>query len=156
MHEYLHQTPEMRKVFVETVCIAFIILFVYATASKWLTADKFLIELQQSPVASPYAQLIFWILPALEIIAAALLAWPSSKAKGLYLSFGLMSAFTAYIIAITRFSEFVPCSCGGVLSSMGWNAHLVFNLIFLALAGVAILVMPRPKDPSRAKSLLLQ
>jgi hypothetical protein len=42
--------------------------------------------------------------------------------------------FTGYIIAITRFSDNVPCSCGGVLQTMSWNQHMVFNIVFILLA----------------------
>ncbi|MEJ0031509.1 MAG: MauE/DoxX family redox-associated membrane protein [Bacteroidota bacterium] len=41
-----------------------------------------------------------------------------------------MVMFTAYIVVITRFSEYTPCSCGGVLEKMSWDQHLVFNIGF--------------------------
>jgi methylamine utilization protein MauE len=65
---------------------------------------------------------------------------PKTRLLGLYASFSLMTMFTAYIIAILRFSEFIPCSCGGVLSHMSWIQHLWFNVafIFFALTGIIL------------------
>ena len=61
---------------------------------------------------------------------------------GLFAAYTLMAMFTAYIYIILNFSAFVPCSCGGVLENMTWNQHLVFNICFIILAGIAILLMP--------------
>src|SRR5690606_14703009 len=49
-----------------------------------------------------------------------------------------MVMFTAYIFIILNFSDFVPCSCGGVLEKMSWTQHLIFNVVFIILAGVAV------------------
>lgn len=48
--------------------------------------------------------------------------------------------FTAYIVIILHFSYFVPCSCGGILEKLGWTEHLIFNVVFVLLAIVAILL----------------
>ncbi|MEB2778721.1 hypothetical protein SYJ56_25660, partial [Algoriphagus sp. D3-2-R+10] len=51
------------------------------------------------------------------------------------LSVVLMILFTGYVTLVwLGFTERVPCSCGGVLSSLGWGEHLVFNLVFLGIA----------------------
>ena len=54
-----------------------------------------------------------------------------------------MVMFTAYIVVITRFSEYVPCSCGGVLEKLSWDEHLVFNVGFVMLAAISILIYPK-------------
>ncbi|MDQ2656909.1 MAG: hypothetical protein M3Y60_05770, partial [Bacteroidota bacterium] len=38
----------------------------------------------------------------------------------------------------------LPCSCGGVLNSLGWKAHLVFNIVFTLLSIVGIMLMAQP------------
>jgi hypothetical protein len=60
----------------------------------------------------------------------------------LYASLTLMTIFTAYIIAILQFSYTIPCSCGGVLSKLSWQTHLVFNIGFMVLAAAGILLYP--------------
>jgi hypothetical protein len=124
------------------ICIAtylFIFLFIYAAASKLIDYQKFEVQLGQSPILTHFAHWVSWIIPAIEIITSVLLAFEAYRILGLYISFSLMTLFTAYIIAITRFSEYVPCSCGGVLQHMNWNQHLVFNLLFFFLSLTSIL-----------------
>ncbi len=54
-----------------------------------------------------------------------------------------MVMFTAYIVLITRFSDYVPCSCGGVLEKLSWDQHLVFNIGFVVLGFMAIVIYPK-------------
>ena len=49
-----------------------------------------------------------------------------------------MTMFTAYIWAMLHYSYYVPCSCGGVLSKMGWDAHMWFNVGFTLLSVTGI------------------
>jgi hypothetical protein len=46
--------------------------------------------------------------------------------------------FTTYIFLILNFSDYIPCSCGGVLEKMGWTEHIVFNLIFIVIAAIGV------------------
>lgn len=117
----------------------FIFLFVYAAGSKVLDFETFQVQLAQSPLLSAYAGIIAWLVPGIEILIAGLLIFPRFRNLALYASFTLMVMFTAYIFIILKFSDFIPCSCGGVLEKMSWTQHLIFNVVFIILAGVAIL-----------------
>ena len=129
----------MRKAFLtEIIAALFILLFVYAAASKLIDYQQFRIQLGKSPMLTAFAGSVAWIIPTVEIFIALLLAIQKFRLGALYASFSLMVMFSAYIIAITRFSEYVPCSCGGVLQKMNWNQHLLFNtaFIFLGISGI--------------------
>lgn len=130
----------MRKLTVDVISALFILLWVYAALSKVTDFDKFRVQLGQSPLLTAFATWVAWITPAIEILLAILLAIPRTRLLALYASFSLMVMFTAYIIAITQFSEYIPCSCGGILQHMTWNAHLLFNLLFVGLALTGILL----------------
>src|SRR5690606_30720407 len=78
----------------------------------------------------------------IEITLAMLLLFRRWRLQALYLSLTLMTSFSAYIVAITRFSEYIPCSCGGVLEKMSWDQHLLFNIGFVIITVIAILVYP--------------
>lgn len=121
-------------------CILFILLFVYAALSKVLDYETFSLQLAQSPLLSAYAEIIALSVPSLEVIIALLLVIPRFRILGLYAAFTLMVMFTAYIYIILNFSDFVPCSCGGVLEKLSWTQHLIFNVALIILAGVAVLV----------------
>lgn len=134
-------TTGKRNLIVEIISYLFIILFVYAAVSKLLDFEQFRVQLGQSPLLSAFAQWIAWAVPSIEIVIAVLLMSPRLRFLGLYASFSLMIMFTTYIIIILNFTDFIPCSCGGVLEQLGWTEHLVFNIgfIFLALLGILLL-----------------
>jgi uncharacterized membrane protein YphA (DoxX/SURF4 family) len=124
----------------------FILLFIYAAASKLMDYDKFKIQVGQSPLLTNYAGVIAWFIPALEIVIAVLLTVKRTVLLGLYASLSLMVMFTVYIILILNFAERVPCSCGGILERMSWTTHLVFNIVFVALALAGILLGSEKKQ----------
>jgi uncharacterized membrane protein YphA (DoxX/SURF4 family) len=134
---------QRKEIFIDLVCAVFVVLFVYAAASKLIGYDKFRLQLGQSPVLTAFAGLAVWFVPAFEILLALLLMKSRFRLIALYASFCLMVMFTAYIVVITRFSDYVPCSCGGVLEKLTWDQHLVFNLVFVVLAFIAIVIYPK-------------
>jgi uncharacterized membrane protein YphA (DoxX/SURF4 family) len=129
----------MKKVNVlDVIVFLFVVLFVYAAASKLLEFDQFEAQIGKSPLITNYANWIAWLVPLIEIAISFALLIPRLQLVGLYASFCLMFMFTGYIFFILNFSPYVPCSCGGILSSMGWAEHLIFNIGFtlLSIAGI--------------------
>ncbi|CAC9974406.1 MauE/DoxX family redox-associated membrane protein [Flavobacterium panici] len=127
-----------KSVFVQIVCLLFILLFVYAAVSKLLDFENFTVQLAQSPLLSAHASWVSIFVPAAELFTVLLLLIPRHRIKGLYCCLNLMIMFTVYIFIVLHYSSFVPCSCGGVLAKMSWNAHLLFNILFVVLAILAI------------------
>lgn len=129
-----------KNTFPDLVAAILILLFVYASTSKLIDYEKFRIQLGKSPLLSPFASTLAWSVPLVEIIISILLATPKWRSWGLYASFGLMIVFTSYIFTITEFTNSVPCSCGGVLQHMSWHQHFIFNLCFVMLALIGVLL----------------
>lgn len=132
-----------KKRVVEIIACLYILLFVYAAVTKLLDYDKFVVQIGQSPILTNWSGYIAWLVPAIELFISLLLIFPTTRLTGLYASVGLMVMFTTYIILASKFSDYVPCSCGGVLQDMTWGQHLVFNLFFLVSGVVAILIYPK-------------
>lgn len=128
-----------KNAIVEIIALLFVILFLYTAISKLLDHSVFKQQLAQSPVLKPIAPFIAWGIPIVEILVSNMLFFPVTRLQGLYASITLMVIFTCYIIVILTLSEELPCSCGGVLEQLSWPAHLVFNIVFIAL-GVAGIV----------------
>jgi hypothetical protein len=131
-----------RSVLTDLLCTFFILLFIYAALAKVLDFEKFRVELGKSPVLNAFAFPVSILIPLLEVIIAIMLAIRRFQYFGLYLAFSLMVMFSAYIIVILKFSSYIPCSCGGILQSMSWKQHLFFNVGFVLLGAVAILIHP--------------
>jgi hypothetical protein len=36
----------------------------------------------------------------------------------------------------------IPCSCGGLISSLSWTQHLFFNLFFLLANAIVLSIYP--------------
>lgn len=121
----------------------FITLFLYAAATKLMGFEKFKAQLGQSPLTTEHAVSIAWAVPSIEIVIVLMLAIPTLRLLALYASYSLMVMFTTYIVMVTQFSPFVPCSCGGVLQKLGWTEHLIFNITFVALAAIGIILHVR-------------
>ncbi|MVT07671.1 MauE/DoxX family redox-associated membrane protein [Chitinophaga tropicalis] len=126
-----------RIVFIIAVLLQ--VLFLYAAVSKVSDMEKFRTEVGQSPVLTYFVQPVSIGVPAFELGIVALLYFEATRLLGLYLSLFLMTAFTAYVIAIIRFASYVPCSCGGILSEMNWQQHLAFNIVYTGLALLGVL-----------------
>ena len=118
--------------------ILYVVLFVYAATSKFFDFQNFQVQLGQSPVLTAYANWVSWGIPLVELIIASLFIFPKYVLLAFYASFSLMIRFTTYIIVILNFSDFIPCSCGGVLEKMSWTDHVIFNCVFIVIAVAGI------------------
>lgn len=134
----LNKKTGFKNYIVEVICLLYILLFIYAAMSKLLQIEHFRIQIAKSPLLSAFADMVAWSLPISEIVISLLLTMPKLRRAGLWLGMGLMSMFTTYIFIILNFSSFIPCSCGGILEKMGWKEHLIFNLVFVFLAAIAL------------------
>ncbi|SFB80297.1 hypothetical protein SAMN04487891_102421 [Flagellimonas taeanensis] len=127
-----------KETIISIIGMLFVVLFVYAATSKLWDFQQFKVQLGQSPVLTVYAEWVTWMVPGVEYLLALLLLFGESRLVAFYGSLVLMVMFTTYILLVLNFSDYIPCSCGGVLEDLGWTEHIVFNLFFVALAVVAI------------------
>ncbi|SHN07002.1 MauE/DoxX family redox-associated membrane protein [Chitinophaga sp. CF418] len=142
-----------RKFSLDILSALLVFLFVYTSISKLLDYDTFRRQLGQSPFITLYAPVIVWALPVGELIIAGFLLFARTRLTGFYLSFFLLSLFTFYLMAMLRLSYFIPCSCGGVLQHLSWNAHIVFNIIFVIFSSIGVLLQGK-QEQTPAQSTL--
>ena len=132
-----------RKPLIEIICALLIFLFIYTGVSKLLDYQTFRRQLGQSPFITSYASLLAWALPLGEIFIAGMLLFNRSRLPGLYLSFFMLCLFTFYLTAMLQLSYYIPCSCGGVLQSLSWQAHIILNIGFILLTTAGTLLQPK-------------
>lgn len=140
-----------RNAIVEIISSLLILLFMYAAVSKLLDYQTFKVQLSKSPFITQFAEVTAWALPVGEILVGLALTSKKTRLIGLYASLLLMTMFTTYIYAMINYSYYIPCSCGGILSKLGWEEHLWFNLGFTLICIVAIQFFP-PKSRSITKT----
>jgi uncharacterized membrane protein YjfL (UPF0719 family) len=137
--------------YLQVICALFIFLFCYTAVSKLQEFDRFKFVLSKSPIIANYSTLLAIALPVVELAVVALLTIPVVRRWGLYSSLVLMIIFTCYIGYMVLFTPHLPCSCGGVIRQMTWKQHFVFNLFFIALAFLAIVMDRRYPKPAKQK-----
>ncbi|RZM21181.1 MAG: hypothetical protein EOO88_34060 [Pedobacter sp.] len=123
-----------------------VLLWVYTAASKLSDITEFKRQLNSQTFSHTVAALLLWLIPISELCAAVLLMFKQTLKLGLILSLFLMILFTAYIaLVLAGYYDRIPCSCGGVLQQLGWQAHLYFNLFFLTLSIIGLLLLHKQK-----------
>lgn len=152
-------STSIKSIILNIICLLYVLLFVYAAVSKLLDFENFQVQLGQSPLLSAFAGFVAWSVPVVELLIAIMLLVPRFRLTALFASFSLMVMFTAYIFIILNYSSFIPCSCGGILEKLGWKEHLVFNMLFILLAIVGILILrntaPRELQISKPRNLII-
>lgn len=141
--------------FVEFVSYFFILLFCYASISKIMDFENFQIQIGQSPLLSAYAGIVSYSVIIVEILISLLLIFERTRISALYAATALMSAFTIYIYLILNYSDFVPCSCGGILEDLGWTEHLIFNIFCVTIGVASVILQERIKTNGLRRSVYL-
>lgn len=129
----------MKTTFLRVITAVLILLFIYTAAAKLSNISKFESELINQTIPKASVPLLLWLIPLAEIFIACLLALRPTRKMGFYGSALLMSLFTGYMGSVLlNFFDRVPCSCGGVLKSMSFEVHFIFNFFFLLLSTAGI------------------
>lgn len=132
---------------------ALIILFCYTAIAKLIDVAEFERQLAAQELPAWAKAPLVWLIPIAELLLSILLFIPATRLLGFYGSALLMTLFTGYIgLVVAGFFKYTPCSCGGVLRSMGFEVHLVFNLFFLSLSVLGIYMFHSKNKPAVTKS----
>jgi hypothetical protein len=103
-----------------------------------LDSKGFAAVLSKIPLIGRGAGIVAILLPLAELLIALLLLFERTRLIGLYASLVLLSIFTVYLVYMVLAVPKLPCSCGGVISTMSWKQHVVFNAVFIVLTIIGI------------------
>ncbi len=151
---------------IEVIEYLLITLFLYTGLSKLLDLATFQFQTHRSPYLENISTPISYIIPISELLVV--LALVLSKFRyltkpgrfydllrrygaawelwGLCGALFLMSLFTGYVWLMLTEAYYLPCSCGGILSALSWNDHLLFNAVFSGLVIVALSLYMRAQN----------
>jgi putative oxidoreductase len=133
-----------RQVVLECIAALLILLFLYASVSKFLDFKRFIDEMNNQPLPNSWTPFLVWGIPFLEIFISTALLFEYTRLLALYASLVLMTLFTIYsIMIIAHFFPYVPCSCGGVIRKLTWPQHLALNLFYVALSVLGLVLQRR-------------
>lgn len=120
------------------ISLLLIFLFAYTGSSKLLDSKGFAAVLSKIPLIGRGAGIVAILLPLAELLIVLLLLFEKTRLTGLYASLALLLLFTVYLVYMVLAVPHLPCSCGGVISSMSWKQHVVFNVVFIVLTVIGI------------------
>jgi hypothetical protein len=120
------------------ISLLLIFVFAYTGSSKLLDSKAFAAVLHEVPMIGWGAGVIALLLPLTELLIALLLLFERTRLMGLYASLVLLLVFTGYLVYMILAVPHLPCSCGGVISKMGWKGHLVFNGVLIGVTVIGI------------------
>lgn len=133
-----------RRIIIEIISSLLILLFLYASFSKWFAFELFIGEMNNQPFPNWLTPYLVWSVPIIEVLIAAALIFERTRLTALYASLFLMLAFTIYTAVVLMHAfKYIPCSCGGVIRKLTWPQHLFFNLFFVGISLVAIFLKKR-------------
>lgn len=118
----------------------YVFLFTYTGYGKLKNINSFVKGIQKVPYLGNYADFIGWSVPILELVLAVGLVLPLKRPATIAIkaSAALMVVFTLYLLLMIILVKEKMCHCGGVIESLSWPQHLVFNTIVLILGIWAI------------------
>ncbi|HEY8898294.1 MAG TPA: MauE/DoxX family redox-associated membrane protein [Niastella sp.] len=133
-----------RKIIIEIISSLLILLFLYASVSKWLAFKVFIGEMNNQPFPNWMTPWLVWSIPIVEVLIVIGLIFERTRLFAFYASLFLMGAFTIYTVTILLHAfRYIPCSCGGVIRKLTWPQHLVFNLFFVGISLLGIILKKR-------------
>jgi hypothetical protein len=117
-----------------------LVLFAYTGTCKIIDNELFVFQMRLAPF--PYmvqlAPFFGWLVPAVELMIAFGLLVTRYRLKSLYAAVVLLVIFEFYITTMMLSGSHLPCTCGGIISTMSWKAHLFFNAACVFLGMFAI------------------
>jgi putative oxidoreductase len=133
-----------RQILLEVIVSLLVLLFLYASISKFLDFKTFIKETNNQPLPNSWTPYLVWGIPFTEIAIVLSLLFEPTRLPGLYGSLVLMGLFSIYaIIILLHAFPYIPCSCGGIIKRLTWRQHLVLNLFFVGMAITGIILQRR-------------
>lgn len=138
----------------EIVAAIFVFLFLYTALHKFQNLLRFEESLNESPVIRNIAPILSWAVPSLEFALVILLIWPRTRMAGLTGSTSLMFLFSLYVAYMIHFVDYLPCSCGGIISDLNWRQHLMVNSALTVLGIISIVIRKKLNGSDRLNPVM--
>lgn len=136
-----HGTKRYGDILNRAVIALLILLWIYSGVSKLIESEETQLQILNQVFPKALSRAILWSISIIEILAAFLLSFRTSRQAGIIISVALMGVFNLYIVAVVQgLFRYTPCSCGGIIANLSWSQHLIFNACFLVLALYALVI----------------
>lgn len=142
--EYSHnvtQSSQLKKVpQLELIVHFFMLLFIYAALRKLTDLEMFVKEVWGFAIfgSKQMVRTGFIVLSCAELTVGIMLAIQKTRQYGIYGAFLLMAAINVLFFIIQQYAKVIPLYYGGILPSVNFITHFIFNiaLLFIALRAI--------------------
>ena len=125
-----------KKLFIEGAALILAFVFAYTAIAKIYDWQSTRLVMYNQVIPDWSKDFLLYSIPLVELFVAFILLIPNWRKIGFLSSLILMLVFTGYVAWVwLGIADRVPCSCGGIISSLTWGQHLILNL---GLTGLAI------------------
>ena len=146
-------TAKSLNIITEIVCSLDIFLFVYAAVSKLLNHENFVHQLSLY-FQNSLALVISFSIPVFELLIAGLLTLKKFRNIGISCFIILMILFSIYIGVLLLSNKNLPCNCGGMISTLSWKQHFLFNLFFITINLFLIITYKKLNPPLETNKII--
>ncbi|MFC0261398.1 MauE/DoxX family redox-associated membrane protein [Fontibacter flavus] len=117
------------------------LIFMYSAFSKVIDWNGTRSALHNQVFPGWMAETLLFTLPVVELVTAILLLGRRSFKNGFVASTLLMVCFTVYVgwVMSGAFGR-IPCTCGGLISELGWSEHLLLNLVLVVVSFLGLML----------------
>lgn len=135
-----------RSILPDIIVFFFIFLFLHAGVSKLYDIRILQHELASFSLPLSVAGVIAWCLPIAEILLPIALFAPKIRLKAVYVTAGVMTLLTFYVVTILFINDQLTCSCGEIIEDLTPKQQLAFNsaCVILSLIGISTLRKQQP------------
>lgn len=121
---------------IEGAALILAFVFAYTAIAKVYDWNATKLAMYNQVIPDWSKDLLLYGIPMMEVVVALMLLIPRWRYRGFLVSLMLMLVFTGYVAWVWfGLAGRVPCSCGGIISSLTWGQHLILNL---GLTGLAV------------------
>lgn len=131
-----------KRQFSDLITLIFITLFAYAGWTKLLDYHSFRDQLAAFDHISAFAGFLALAMPLTHLGLALLFVWRKMRVCALWISFGLLMSYSAYITVVLFSETNMPCACGGLFKFTSWSGQLAMNSLLVACAFFGIIFQP--------------
>ncbi len=130
-----------RQLYIQVATLLLLFVLLYTGLTKWINFSHYSRSMLSQPLPSGWLNILMYVIPIIEIIAAILLIPQQTRQLGLWITSIIMTAFTAYVVYIKLSAlENTTCPCGGLFSKLNWNQHTWVNSLLTIIAMTATLL----------------
>lgn len=134
------------KNMINLVRYSFIMLWGYAATVKLWYWEQSRSEMFLQPLPAEISSLLFWLIPLFELVLVVILLNRQTIALGILLSVILTSCFTLYLfLALNKAFGDIPCACGGILSTISYQSHIMLNIFFMGFGILTMILIHKGK-----------